>query len=184
MNGKAANMRFVNDRLRPGMPGWLVSIPLEGLVVKYTFRHRLGIVQIRESQILLRRRRVVSTGRCKIPRGQWRNRGCIGIEEKPVKIETMSFIGFVRAIHAVSIQLTGTDPLHPNVPDVSSAVARGIQINHPDGRGIFRMIKQLQSNSAGVSAEKSKVHSFTTCIGSQRQWTPTRTSVRSDTSAT
>jgi hypothetical protein len=123
MDSEAANMHFVKDGLRPRMPGWLVSIPLEGLVDKYAFRHRPGIVQLPESQVLLRRQRVVSTCRCKIPRGQPRNRGSEGIEEKPVEIETMSFAGFIRAIHAVSIELTGTDALHPNVPYVSGAVA-------------------------------------------------------------
>src|SRR5208282_2130757 len=124
VNGKAANMRFVNDGLRPRMPGWLVSIPLEGLVDEDAFRHRPGIVQLRESQVLLRRRRVVSTCRGKIPWGQPRNRGSEGVEEKPVEIETMSFAGLVRAIHAVSIELTGTDPFHPNVPYVAGAIAR------------------------------------------------------------
>src|SRR5664279_462652 len=124
------------------MPGWLVSFPLEGLVDKYAFRHRPGIVLLRESQILLRRRGVVSTGRCKIPRGQLRNRGSKGIEEKPVEIKTMSFAGFVRAIHAVSIELTGTDPFHPHVPYVAGVVARGIQIDYPGGHRIFGMLEQ------------------------------------------
>jgi len=47
-----------------------------------------------------------------------------GIEEKSVEVETMSFAGFVRSIHAVSIELTGTDPFHPNVPYIAGAVAR------------------------------------------------------------
>src|ERR1039458_6267964 len=123
VNGKAANMRFVNHGLRPTMPEWLVSIPLEGVVDKNTFRHRPGIVQLRGSQVLLRHQWVVSACRCKIPRGQLRNRSSEGIEEKPVEIETMSFGGFVRAIHAVSIELPRTDPLHPNVPYVAGAVA-------------------------------------------------------------
>ena len=66
---------------------------------------------------------VESPCRCKIPRGQPRNRGREGIEEKPIEVETMSFAGFVRAIDAVSIELTGTNPLHPNVPYVAGAVA-------------------------------------------------------------
>ena len=169
MNGEAAHMRFVNDRLRPRMPGWLVSIPVEGLVDKYAFRHRPGIVQLRESQVLLRRRRVVSTRRCKIPRGQPRNRGSEGIEEKPVEIETMSFAGFVRAIHAVSIELTGTDPLHPNVPYVAGAVARGIQIDYPGGHCVFGMVEQLQSNAAGVTAENGEINPSSPFLGSQRQ---------------
>ena len=32
------------------------------------------------------------------------------------------------------------------------------------------MIKQLQPNAAGVSAEERKVHSFAARMGSQRQW--------------
>jgi len=121
---KAANMRFVNDGLRPRMSERLVAMPIEVLVDKYTFRHQPGIVQPREGQVLLRPRRFVSTCRCKIPRGQPRNRCSEGIEEKPVEVETMSFAGFVRPIHAVSIELTGTDPFHPNVPYIAGAVAR------------------------------------------------------------
>ena len=123
VNGKAANMRFVNDGLRPATPEGLVSTPLEGLVDKNAFRHRPGIIQLRESQVLLRRQWVVSECRCKIPKGRPRNRGSERIEKKPVEIETMSFGGFVRAVHAVSIELTRADPLHPNVPYVTGAVA-------------------------------------------------------------
>ena len=68
MNGEAAHVGFINDGLRPGMPGWPVSMPIEGLVDKYAFRHRPGIVELRENQVLLRRRRVVSTGRMQNPR--------------------------------------------------------------------------------------------------------------------
>src|ERR1035441_7665475 len=50
VNGKAANMRFVDDDLRPRIPGWLVSVPVEGLIDKYAFRHRPGIIQVREDR--------------------------------------------------------------------------------------------------------------------------------------
>ena len=169
MNGKAANMRFVNDGLRPWMPGRLVSIPIEGLVYKYAFGHRSGIVQLRENHVPLRRRRVVSTRRCKIPRGQPRNRGSVGIEEKPVEIETMSLAGFVRAIHAVGIELTGADPLHPDVPYVAGAVARRIQIDYPGGRCVFGMVEQLQSNAAGVAAENGEINPSSPFAGPKRQ---------------
>src|SRR5664280_1082143 len=122
MYSEAANVRFVNDGLRPRMPGWLISIPLEGFVDKDALRHRAGIVQLRDGQVLLRRRRVVSTRQGKIPPRQLRNRASQGIEQKPVEIETMSFAGFVRAIHAVSVELTGTDPFHPHVPYVAGVV--------------------------------------------------------------
>jgi hypothetical protein len=52
--------------------------------------------------------------------------------------------------------------MNPDVPYVTRAVARGIQVNHPGGRGIFGMIKQLQPNAAGVPAEERSVHSFAT----------------------
>ena len=81
-------------------------------------------------------------------------------------IETMALVGLIRAVHAVGIELTGTDPTHPNVPHVTSAVALGIQINHPGGRGILGMIKQLQPNAAGVTAEEGEIDSFPIFMGS------------------
>jgi len=98
-------------------------MPIEGLVDKYAFRHRAGIVQLRENQVLFRGRRVVTTCQCKIPRGHIRNRSREGIEKKPVEVEAMSLARIVGAIHSVGIELTGTDPLHPNVPYVAGAVA-------------------------------------------------------------
>ncbi len=81
----------------------------------------------------------------------------------------MSFAGFVRAIHAVSIQLTGTDPLHPNVPYVAGAVARSIQIDDPRGHRVFGMVKQLESNAAGVTAENGEINPSFRFLGSERQ---------------
>ena len=153
MNGKAAHMCFVNNHLRPWMPRRLVFIPFEGLVDKYAFWHRTGIVQLRKSQVLLRSRWVISACRRKIPWGQPRNCGSKRVKKKLVEIKTVSFARFVRTIHAIRIELAGADPLHPNVPYVAGTVVRGIQIYHPGGCGIFRMIKQLQPNAAGVPAE-------------------------------
>ena len=81
----------------------------------------------------------------------------------------MSFAGFVRAIHAVSIELTGTDPFDPNVPDVAGAVARRIQIDDPGGHCVFGMVEQLESNAAGVTAENGEIDSSLRFLGSQRQ---------------
>ena len=122
MDCKAANMCFVNEGLRPWMTGWLVSIPLEGLVDKHALRHRPGVVQFRKDQILLRRQRIVSARRCKIPRRRFRNCASEGIKEKPVEVEPMSFVGFVGAIHAVRIKLAGTDSRTPDVPYVAGTV--------------------------------------------------------------
>ena len=119
------------------MPEWLVSIPLEGFVDKYAFRHRPRIVELRDSQVFLRRRRVVSKRRSKIPWRQLRDRSCEGIEEKPAEIEPMSFAGFVGPVHAVSIELARLDPLYPNVPYVASVIAHRIQIDCPRGRCVF-----------------------------------------------
>jgi len=82
----------------------------------------------------------------------------------------MAVPGLIRAVHAIGIQLARPNPLNPDVPNVTRAVAHGIQINHPGGRGIFGTIKQLQPNAICMSAEERKVHSVATCIGSQWQW--------------
>src|SRR5271154_6801917 len=98
------------------MAKWLLPLPLEGIVDKYALRHGPGIVQLRESQVLRQRRRIVSTRRCKIPRRQWRNCGSEGIKEKPVEVEPMSVARSVEPVHAVRIKLAGTDPRNPDVP--------------------------------------------------------------------
>src|ERR1035438_5407872 len=81
----------------------------------------------------------------------------------------MAVLGLIRSIHAIGIQLAKPKSLNPNMPYVTSPVAHGIQINYPGGNGIFGMIKQLQPNAVGVSAEERKVHTFATCIDPQRQ---------------
>ena len=65
----------------------------------------------------------------------------------------MSFPRLVRAIHPVGIELAGTDALNPDVPHVTGAVAQRIEINHPGRRCVYRKIKQLEPNAAGVTAE-------------------------------
>ena len=50
-----------------------------------------------------------------------------------MKIEAMAVLGLIRAVHAVGIELARTYPLDPHVPDVTRAVACGIEINHPAG---------------------------------------------------
>ena len=155
-----------NDGLRPGMSERRVVLPIEVLVSEHAFRHGPGIVHRRTHQVAFRRRRIVSASRPEIPASHPRDRRRKGIQEKLVEIKTMAFLGLVRTVHPVGIELTGTNPLNPDVPHVTRAVARGIEINHPGSCGIFGMIKQLQPNAAGVAAEEAKftpspdVHGF------------------------
>src|SRR5690349_8145895 len=81
----------------------------------------------------------------------------------------MALPGLIWTVHAIGIELPKANSLHPDVPYVTSTVAPRIQINHPGGRAILGMIKQLQPNAAGVPAEERKVHSFATDIDSQGQ---------------
>ena len=166
MESEATHVCFINDRLRPGMPGRTVLMPLKMLLREYAFRHGAGIIDLRTHRVAVGHRRIVSTSRAELPSGQPRDRCGEWIEEKLVGIETMAVLGLIRAVHAVGIELTGTDPLHPNVPHVTSAVGLGIQINHPGWRGILGMIKQLQPNAAGVTAEEGEVDSPPILMGS------------------
>ena len=94
-----------------------------------------------------------------------------------MEIETMSLAGLVSTIHTVSIALAGRDPLHPNVPYVAGAVVRCIQVDRPGGRRVFGMVKQFQSNTAGISAEDGEINSASAFLGSQGQ-RRTRANVR------
>ena len=117
-------------------------------------------------------RRVVAASRAKIPVGSGENRCRKGVQEQFIEIEPMAVLGLIRAIHAIGIELTRTNPLNPDMPHITRAVACGIEINHLGCRCVFGLIKQLQPNAAGVSAEEREVDSFATGIGSQRQWHP------------
>ena len=81
----------------------------------------------------------------------------------------MAFAGFVRAIHAVSVELTGIDSLHPDVPYIAGAVAHWIQIDYPGRLCVFGMVEQLESNAAGVAAEDGEIDPSCRFLGSQRQ---------------
>ena len=70
-----------------------------------------------------------------------------------MEIETMAFIRFKGSVNAISIELTRLDTRDPDMPDVSSAVARRIQIDDPDRLCVFDMREQLKSNAGGVTTE-------------------------------
>jgi hypothetical protein len=65
----------------------------------------------------------------------------------------------IRAVHAIAIELARSNSLNPDVPHVTCAVAREIEINPPGGRGIFGVVKQLQPNAAGMPAEEGEIDS-------------------------
>lgn len=80
----------------------------------------------------------------------------------------MAVLGLIRTGHAIGIQLARLNPLNPDVPHVTSAVARRVEIKHSGGRGIDGMIKQLQPNAAGVTAKEGEVDSPPVFMGSHR----------------
>ncbi|MDH4088590.1 MAG: hypothetical protein OEV27_12385 [Nitrospira sp.] len=81
----------------------------------------------------------------------------------------MAVLGLIRTIHLIGIELAGTNSFKPDVPHVTGAVARKIQLHHPGGRGIVGGIKQLQPNPTGMPAEDAEVHASATGIGPQGQ---------------
>ena len=145
-------------------------MPAKMFAREYALRHGGGIIYRRTWRVAVEHGRIVSPSRTELPGGQPRDRRGAGIKQQLVEIEPMAVLGLIRAVHAIAIQLASRDPFNPDVPHVTRAVASGIQINHSGRRGIFRTIKQLQPNAAGMSAEERKVHSFATGRGSERQW--------------
>src|SRR5664280_2881307 len=113
MDSEATHVRFINDRLRPGMPGRAVLMPLKMLLREYAFRHGAGIIEHRTHRVTVGYRRIVSPSRAELPGGQPRDRRGEGIQEKLVKIETMAVLGLIRAVHAIGIQLARPNPLNP-----------------------------------------------------------------------
>jgi hypothetical protein len=85
-----------------------------------------------------------------------------------VEIVTMSFPGVIRAVRPIPIELAGTNPLNPDVPHITGAVVRGIQSNDSEGHAICWVLKQLEPNAAGVTAEEGEVDSGSIFMGSHR----------------
>jgi len=82
--------------------------------------------------------------------------------EALIEIEAMALVGLVRTVHPVGVELTGTNPLKPDVPHVTRSVTRGIEINYLGRRCVCGMIKQLQPNMARVTTEQGKINA---CFG-------------------
>src|SRR6185437_10488919 len=98
MNREAPDMRLIDDGLRPGVPEWLISLPIEGLVDQHAFRHRCGIVPGRARKVFPGSGRIIASRGCEVPRRPPRYRCRERVEEKPVEIETMAFDGLVGTV--------------------------------------------------------------------------------------
>ncbi len=162
-------MGFVDDGLRPGMPRRPILVPVEMLLGEHAFRHRSGVVDFRSDPIGLRRECVVPERRFEIPVGKSADRPRKRVQEQLVEIEAVSFVGLVRAVHAVAVELAGEDAFDPHVPHVARAVARGIQIDRPHRRRVRGMVEKLQPDAARVAAEEREVDAALGFTGSQRE---------------
>ncbi len=81
----------------------------------------------------------------------------------------MAVLGLIRAVQPVGVELAGTYSRNPDVPHVAGAIARGIQVNHPGRHRVLRMIKQLEPNATGMTAEQREVDASRGFIRSQGQ---------------
>src|SRR4030042_4555182 len=100
MEREATHVGFINDRLRPGMPGRTVPMPVKMLLREYAFRHGAGIIDHRTHRVSVGHRRIVSPSRAELPGGHPRNRRGKGIQEKLVEIATMAVLGLIRTVTA------------------------------------------------------------------------------------
>ncbi len=81
----------------------------------------------------------------------------------------MACAGLIRTAHAIGIQLAGPDTLNPDVPHITCAIARRIKLNRPGWDCVRGLIKQLQPNPAGVTAEQGEVDASFMFVCSQWQ---------------
>jgi hypothetical protein len=106
-HGESLDVELINHGLMPGNTGRSIGSPCESGVNHSVLRHSGGIVAPVKRQVLLLVPDPVSKMRIAPPDGPL-NLLAVGIKQKFVMIETMTLLGSIRAVDAVSIQLAGT----------------------------------------------------------------------------
>ena len=82
-------------------------------------------------------------------------------------VETMSFLGVVRAIHAVRIELARLNASNPDVPHVPCAMVIGVQLDGPGGSAVLRVVEELEPDAGRVTAEKCEIGAVAPLVGTQ-----------------
>src|SRR5579871_4688373 len=71
----------------------------------------------------------------------------------------MTQFRLIGSLDAIAVELTRRNTSHPNMPDVTSPMTRGIQINAPGRMRVTRILIEFQVNTRRVAAEQDKINS-------------------------
>jgi hypothetical protein len=95
--------------------------------------------------------------------------GGVRIDEEPVLVETLAFLGSVRAIHSVAVALSGTNPFHPHVPDVTRPIEGRVELDRLEREDVVGRGEKEKAYRAGAAAENGKLGAIIVEVNPQRE---------------
>lgn len=84
-------------------------------------------------------------------------------------VESMPFLGIVRAIYAVRVELARLNASDPDVPHVPGAMVTGVQFDGSGGSAVLRVVKEIEPDAGRVTAEKREIGTIALLVGAQGQ---------------
>ncbi len=115
--GKTAHVGFIEDHALPGQRIAFRMTPRKIGVDHLAFRHEGRAVALVEGQIaVFRIERIAEDFRRPLKLADMRFG--VGIEQEFVRIETMAFFRFIRAVHPIAVHRTGFEIRQEHVPDL------------------------------------------------------------------
>ena len=166
-----ADVQLVNHGRGPRQAERLIAAPVEVLVRDDALWRGARVVDVRERQVLPRRRWVVAHGESGIAIRRWNNRPGARIQHQLVRVEAMPVMGRVRSGDAKAIELPGPNPFEPDVPDVARLVPRRVEDDAAGWRGVLGTIEQVEANASRVPAEDGEVDAVSSHVSAERQRT-------------
>ena len=70
-----------------------------------------------------------------------------------MRVEPVSVVWVVRAVHAIQVEGAGADPRHFHVPHVAGLVHSRLQRHHEGRRGVLGSVEDQQGHRGRVPAE-------------------------------
>src|SRR5215469_6792311 len=84
----------------------------------------------------------------------------------------MAFFWLIRPFNAIAVELTSRNVTDPHMPDVTGPMADWIQVNHPGGGAVIRVLIELESHFGRVTAEQSKIDAISPRVRTPRHRAP------------
>src|SRR5499433_1584353 len=166
---QSLDVSLVDDGVLPGDRRSTFFAPREGFVDDHAFRYSTRIVAPVEREVGARAARAIAKMRvapdqtpCELPR--------IRIDEELVRIETQSALGLIRAVNAVTVELSRRDIVEVAVPDVLGAFRQRDALDLAPTMAV----EQAKLHFFGIGRKQREISSAPVPSGSQRMRRPCR----------